>query len=805
MSVFDLATRGRRDLDEEAVRNVLQPGDQGLPAFTGFGEAQKSWMGASARATQYLSLAGSTFAIGVDKAEAAGEWLGWQTLPADERARRKELGLGPRAAGTDAQDWFFKHAVEGVGNRTVDYWRPDPDAMGSAARAMSMVGEVGGSIPQMFGMPSVFLGQSGVSPGMDLVRQGVDAETAGAVGGINLLATGVGMRIPAAWGSTLSQRLATGAGSNLGIGVAADVASSETLEAAGFEDQAQRFAATDPYTRSLDVLMGLAFGVRAHVDAPRLTPSQRDAVLTARNNDHLHRQTLPGEPVTPEAAMAHANALSEAIGQVLRGESINVAGMVDPAGFRLRPELAPAGSDYVAYRRTLESGNRPDARASSSSAFGIDQFTAGTWRRIVAQEQPAWARGLSDADLLAQRGNPERSGEMAAALDRANAAALEAAGRVPTVHNLYALHHFGQQRGLAFARAADDVRVDQILGAEQIAANPYLRGKTKGEVITEWDARARRSGVEVPARDPASVQPDPIEAPRETFAPRDMAARRPTVEELRSGAELFDEPPPQATRAEFEAWTEGRLRVELPATLEGLRGDLQRYQWDAAEAAEQARLRPEDQTAVRYAEEQQAQLDALRARIAKAEAGQVELPEPPVLDALYAREQARAARSATRSAPDAAESPATAARAFLDDAAARVEAGETVGADFGPVRVQASPDGFRVTGLAELDPGDATGAAAHLGEIFGGSPARRPGTTGGDSATRAASGPLDEAIRMARESPDLQVIDGFDADGNPRYRAAGEVLAEIEAERAQAQADARAFPAAVGCFIRMGS
>src|SRR5690606_13769153 len=100
----------------------------------------------------------------------------------------------------------------------------------------------------------------------------------------------------------------------------------------------------------------------------------------------------------------------EAIGQVLRGESINVAGMVDPAGFRLRPELAPAGPAYVSYRRTLESNSRPDAKASTSSAYGIDQFTAGTWRRIVAQERPAWARGLSDAELLAQRGNPERSG-----------------------------------------------------------------------------------------------------------------------------------------------------------------------------------------------------------------------------------------------------------------------------------------------------------------------------------------------------------------------------------------------------------
>src|SRR3546814_13406598 len=42
-----------------------------------------------------------------------------------------------------------------------------------------------------------------------------------------------------------------------------------------------------------------------------------------------------------------------------------------------------------------------------------------------------------------------------------------------------------------------------------------------------------------------------------------------------------------------------------------------------------------------YAKEQQAQLDILRARLADAEAGKVELPEPATLDALYEREVAR--------------------------------------------------------------------------------------------------------------------------------------------------------------------
>jgi len=48
------------------------------------------------------------------------------------------------------------------------------------------------------------------------------------------------------------------------------------------------------------------------------------------------------------------------------------------------------------------------------------------------------------------------------------------------------------------------------------------------------------------------------------------------------------------------------------------------------------------------------------------------------------------------------------------------------------------------------------------------------------------------------------VLDGFDADGAPRYRPMSEVLGEIQAEHRAAVNDAQAFPAAVNCVIRRG-
>src|SRR3546814_18787619 len=99
---------------------------------------------------------------------------------------------------------------------------------------------------------------------------------------------------------------------------------------------------------------------------------------------------------------------------------------------------------------------------------------------------------------------------------------------------------------------------------------------------------------------------------------------RPTVDALRSGRELFPEPPPRATREEYVAFLEGRKRAELPARVQQLREDLPRYERDAALSAEQARLNSHDDMFASYAKEQQAQLDILRARLADAEAGKVE-------------------------------------------------------------------------------------------------------------------------------------------------------------------------------------
>lgn len=490
--IFALDTNGSRALDEEARANPLRLEDLPTPAWKGAGSAFKGLLRPGADAGRALMIAGAVVPIFDD-------WL---------------TGAITGKPTDSSKDWYFRNVVDDTANSAIDYWTPGPGEMGSASKALNVGATVLGTLPQIFGTPELFLGQSALSPATEVVRQGGDVDTAAIVGGVNLAANAIGMKLPAAWGTSLQARLATGAGSNLGLGVIADAVSATALRADDMGDMAAGYDWSDPTARGLDLLMGLAFGYKAHVDAPKaMTGGQRDAVLTARNSDHLHRQTMPGEPVTPRAQAQHANTLSSAIEQVLRGEAVNVADAINPADFILRPELrpespsAPPGDVYGQMLVALESGGRADARAPTSSATGLHQFTNGTWLRTVRGAAPAWAEGLTDAQVLAERTNPERSAEMEAALRANNAAALTRAGvDASDPFNLYAMHHFGEGKGVAFAKAAGDTPMVSILTKGQIDANPYLRGLTKDQAIANWTERAQQAGVDMRGRAP--VEPD---------------------------------------------------------------------------------------------------------------------------------------------------------------------------------------------------------------------------------------------------------------------------------------------------------
>ncbi len=113
---------------------------------------------------------------------------------------------------------------------------------------------------------------------------------------------------------------------------------------------------------------------------------------------------------------------------------------------------------------------------------------------IAKRHMPDLVAGKSDAEILALRTNPDISGRAAQALDRENAAALQNAGVPVTEATLYAAHHFGPQKAVAFGRASMDTPMSSILTADQMRANPYLQGKTKAQALANWSQRAGLDG-----------------------------------------------------------------------------------------------------------------------------------------------------------------------------------------------------------------------------------------------------------------------------------------------------------------------
>lgn len=173
--------------------------------------------------------------------------------------------------------------------------------------------------------------------------------------------------------------------------------------------------------------------------------------------------------------------------------------------------------DYQTYEQRLfdaESfGGDPTARASTSSAAGVYQMTAGTYndlRKKLDDDNPFKALSFEehfqdpDAQLYYGRRLQEENME---GLRRLN---------VPvTAQNMYAAHHFGLTRALGLVNSESNRPVRQVLTAKQIRANPGLftgdgeNIRTVGE-LNEWIAGKMGdiSQREVRSLDDIQFEPD---------------------------------------------------------------------------------------------------------------------------------------------------------------------------------------------------------------------------------------------------------------------------------------------------------
>jgi len=163
-------------------------------------------------------------------------------------------------------------------------------------------------------------------------------------------------------------------------------------------------------------------------------------------------------------------------GQQVRGAIVRAA------------EATGVDFDYLLAQARLESGLNPSARAPTSSAAGLYQFTKSTWLATLdrhgADHGLGWADSaisggrVSDpvmrAQVMALRFDPDASARMAAELARDNSAVLAGVlGRAPDPAELYLAHFLGSGGAAKFlgAFAADPGQIAASLLPSAAGAN----------------------------------------------------------------------------------------------------------------------------------------------------------------------------------------------------------------------------------------------------------------------------------------------------------------------------------------------
>lgn len=355
---------------ERAQRNPWQESDldpslfEGAASGTGMG-----LMRGGVRLTQTAGLALAVPAMAVDRirrdfANAQGE-----PLQGDE--------------GTELQDAVF-HWVRERDN-AMDYWTPRPRDVGFAGKALGGLAEIALPLALLRGNPTALIASEQMGTAKRMVDEGVDADTALNLGAATGAVTAAGFRIPF-YGQTLARKMAIGAGTNVGLGAGLDAVTAGTLEADGYEQLAEQYNPADIERRTIEALIGAAFGGVAQLSgqpAPRLRdafaaapdgsplrqlfgdalfpdgayqrakdtqalrgrldaaerelanmlPSQRGALLAANNLLHAEQTTAPGRPADNISLTRHAEALEKATEQLRRDEPVDVADIVLRARF----------------------------------------------------------------------------------------------------------------------------------------------------------------------------------------------------------------------------------------------------------------------------------------------------------------------------------------------------------------------------------------------------------------------------------------------------------------------------------------
>lgn len=198
--------------------------------------------------------------------------------------------------------------------------------------------------------------------------------------------------------------------------------------------------------------------------------------------------------------------------------------------------------DYLLAQAKIESSLNPNARAGTSSAAGLYQFTGGTWLQTLDRHGDRhgldWAAGAIDsgrvdpgmrAQIMAMRFDPNASALMAAELANDNKTALTGVlGREPDAAELYMAHFLGADGAAKFLSAlqSDPTQSAAAILPKAAAANHgiFYDGSGPRSVAGVMDlmrgkVSAAMNGAGLPPATYGSGQVAGISAPAPTGGP----------------------------------------------------------------------------------------------------------------------------------------------------------------------------------------------------------------------------------------------------------------------------------------------
>lgn len=237
------------------------------------------------------------------------------------------------------------------------------------------------------------------------------------------------------------------------------------------------------------------------LDDPVLLSDVAEAVIGDANISELERSALvalrrdghadAANPFVANGAGAdmHDALMSEAFRAALNANPMATSRTAMAAALRTAGRDVATGdarSRFMQKVRGAESNGDDAAANPRSSARGRYQFTNGTW--LSYYKKRYGTGGLSDAEIVAKKGDANLQETLMGDLTDHNAALLSKAGHATNEGNLYLAHFAGPDGARKLLDADPATPASRVLEPAAIKANPFLKDMSAGEVIA-WAHR----------------------------------------------------------------------------------------------------------------------------------------------------------------------------------------------------------------------------------------------------------------------------------------------------------------------------